>query len=162
MRKHLSSLPEVTINGVRVTGAGGLTFNDTSSSWTYTGLTTDVDITAEGISLPVSVKIDGKAAGLFFIMSGGKGSGKACLAWRTGSGKATAQLPFVGEQVFDLAPRGGYFFDMDVEYTCSGRRMTIVSGASGDIMAGGSPEWGPFAYNAASAWDDGGRFDLFG
>ncbi|KAJ3543164.1 hypothetical protein NM208_g3722 [Fusarium decemcellulare] len=148
MKKRLSELPEITINNVQVSGAGGLSFDKSKASFTYTHLVTNIDISAEGLNLPVSVDITGKASGRFFIKSGGKGSGKACLAFTSGAGTATAQLPFIGEQVFDLAPGGGYLYDMDVDYTCSGGKMTIMSAGSQDFT-GGAPGWGPFSYNAA-------------
>ncbi|KAH6896914.1 hypothetical protein B0T10DRAFT_583583 [Thelonectria olida] len=147
MKEHLSQLPGVTISGVQVSGAGGLTFAKEKINFTYKGLRTDVDMDAEGLQLGVSVVIDGEAGGVFYIKSGGKGKGTACLSFKSGKGTAKATIPFIGDQTFDLAPGGGYLYDTDVEYTCSGGRMTI--GSKGiQSPASGGVSWGPFAYNA--------------
>lgn len=145
IRKNLVGIPDVTINNIQVGGSGTLSVSSTDIGFTYSSLKIDVDITAADIPLPVSVIIDGTASGAFVIGSGGSGSGKACLAYKFGKGTAKATIPFLGQEVFDLAPGGGYLIDMDVEYTCNDGRMTIGSAAA---QAPGAPGWGPFAYNA--------------
>ncbi|KPM39315.1 hypothetical protein AK830_g7260 [Neonectria ditissima] len=147
MRKQLAKIPDVTINAVDVSGSGGLDFDEKNVTFTYTALTTRVDVSVEGINLPVDVVIDGEASGRFFIKSGGSGSGVACLAYTRGSGTARGTVPFLGEQVYDLAPGGGYLQDMDIAYTCSNGRVTIASAGSQSPLDGGAT-WGPLAYNA--------------
>lgn len=145
VKKQFDGIPDFTLNSIGVSGGGGLNFGDDTAKFTYTGLKIDLDITSAGMNLPISVTINGEAAGKFFIKEGGSGSGRACLTYVSGKGTATAQVPFIGEQVFDLAPGGGYLADMDIDYTCSGNKLTIKS-AQAQVPGGAT--WGPFAYNA--------------
>ncbi|KAF7560553.1 hypothetical protein G7046_g3597 [Stylonectria norvegica] len=148
IKKQFALVSELEIVNLQVSGAGGLTFDKGKFTFTYTGLTTDIDATTADIPISVRVTLDGKAAGMIFIKSGGSGSGTACLAYTSGSGTITTSSPFTGEQTIDFTPGGGSIEDMDVEYTCGGGRLTIASSASQNPLGGGGPSWGPFAYNA--------------
>lgn len=141
-------MPELTINDIQVSASGGFGFEKKKKiKFTYSGLVTKIDMTVDGLWLPVSVAITGEASGFFYSKSRGKGSRAACLAFKKGLGIAKANMPFIREETFDLALGGSYFYDMDVQYTCSGNRTTIAQSGVSNPLGGGGPGWGPLAYN---------------
>ncbi|KAF2094164.1 hypothetical protein NA57DRAFT_80580 [Rhizodiscina lignyota] len=79
LKQQLGKEPDVTINGLSVSGTGSIDIAGQNATFTYDGFKLDIDVGADGFDVPTSTVVNGKFEASIFTTAGGSGKGDFCL-----------------------------------------------------------------------------------
>jgi hypothetical protein len=141
MKQKLTTLSDVTINSLSLSGSGTLVVEGTNATFTYTDLIIDLDITSEGIDVSTNTVVNGDFEANLYMQQGGSGTGDFCLDVYSGEGTADITTSITGEISLDLGPGGGFVEEqLSIQYTCTPGQLTMQGYLDGNTA------WGPYVY----------------